>query len=147
MLRAEHRTNATSGRLETVPGVGPLLASAITATVADARCFKSGRHFAAWLGLTPRIHGTGGKVTLGPITKQGDRYLRRLLVLGATAVLGHVRRRPGKHPWLTQLLGRLAFKQVATALANKIARIVWALLVRGGTYVAGHRPAIGATPA
>lgn len=130
MLRAEHRTNATSRRLETVPGVGPLLASAITATVADARCFKSGRHFAAWLGRTPRIHGTGGKVTLGPITKQGDRYLRRLLVLGATAVLG-----------------RLAFKQVATALANKIARIVWALLVRGGTYVAGHRPAIGATPA
>lgn len=140
-ILAAHKASAISKRLESVPGVGVLLATAVTATVADAGAFKSGRAFSAWLGLTPRIDGTGGKVTLGFITKQGDGYLRRLLIMGATAVLGHAKRRPDKYPWAAQLLGRLAFKQAAVALANKTARIIWALMVRGGTYTFNHRPA------
>jgi transposase len=140
-ILAAHKADATSRRLETIPGVGPLIASAVTATVGDAGAFKSGRAFSAWLGVTPRLDGTGGKVTLGPITKQGDRYLRRLLVMGATAVLGHARRHPDKQPWAVGLLGRLTFKQAAVALANKMARIVWALMVRGGTYAPKYRPA------
>lgn len=139
-ILAAHKADETSRRLETIPGVGPLIASAVTATVGDARAFKSGRAFSAWLGVTPRLDGTGGKVTLGPITKQGDRYLRRLLVMGATAVLGHARRHPHKQPWAVGLLGRLTFKQAAVALANKMARIIWALMVRGGTYAPKHRP-------
>lgn len=140
-ILAAHKADETSRRLETIPGVGPLIASAVTATVGDARAFKSGRAFSAWLGVTPRLDGTGGKVTLGPITKQGDRYLRRLLVMGATAVLGHARRHPDKQPWAVGLLGRLTFRQAAVALANKMARIIWALMVRGGTYAPKHRPA------
>jgi len=140
-ILAAHKADATSCRLETIPGVGALIASAVTATVGDARVFKSGGAFSAWLGITPRLHGTGGKVTLGPITKQGDRYLRRLLIMGATAVLGHAKRHPDKQPWAVALLGRLAFKQAAVALANKMARIIWALMVRGGTYTPKHRPA------
>ncbi len=142
-----HKADATSCRLETVPGVGALVASAVTATVGDARAFKSGRAFSAWLGVTPRIDGTGGKVTLGPITRQGDRYLRRLLIMGAIAVLGHARRHPEKQPWAVALLGRMPFKQAAVALANKMARIIWALLVRGGTYTPKHRPAVRAATA
>jgi transposase len=146
-ILAAHKADTTSCRLETVPGVGALIASAVTATVGDARVFKSGRAFAAWLGITPRLDGTGGKVTLGPITKQGDRYLRRLLVLGATAVLGHAKRHPDKQPWAVALLGRMPFKQAAVALANKMARIIWALMVRGGTYAPKHRPAVLAAAA
>ena len=140
-ILAAHKASETSTRLETIPTVGVLIATAVTATVADASVFKSGRAFSAWLGLTPRINGTGGKVTLGSITKQGDGYPRRLLVIGATAVLGHAKRHPDKHPWAAALLGRLAFKQAAVALANKTARIIWALMVHGGTYAANHRPA------
>lgn len=136
-----HREDEASRRLATVPGIGPVAASALTATVADARVFRSGRSFAAWLGLTPRLDGTGGRVTLGPVTKQGDRYLRRLLVMGAVAVLARVRRQPAQHPWAAELLGRLKFKAAAVALANKTARIVWALLARGESYRPGHRPA------
>ena len=140
---AAHKTNATSQRLAKVPGVGVLTASAVSATVTDPKAYKSGRSFAASLGLTPRITGTGGKVTLGPITKAGDSYLRRLLYLGAVAVLARVRRNPAKaDPWLAGLLARLPFKQAAIALANKSARIVWALLVRGEDYVARHLPAV-----
>ncbi len=146
-ILAAHKADATSRRLETIPGVGPLIASAVTATVGDARVFKSGRAFSALLGGTPRLDGTGGKVTLGPITKQGDRYLRRLLVLGATAVLGHARRHPDKQPWAIGLLGRMPFRQAAVALANKMARIVWALMARGGTYTPKHRPAVLAATA
>jgi transposase len=137
-IRSAHKANETSRRLESIPGVGPLIATAITATVGDATVFRSGRAFAAWLGLTPRISGTGGKVTLGPITKQGDRYLRSLLVVGAGAVLAHAERHPDKNPWLTQLLGRMEFRQAAVALANKNARIIWALMVRGGAFSATH---------
>ena len=141
-IKAELKTCDTSERLSTIPGVGPLLATAMAATVGDARVFKSGRSFSAWLGLTPRLNGTGGKVTLGPITKKGDSYLRRLLVMGAIAMLGQARRYPDKYPKLTALLGRTAsFKTAAVALANKMARTIWALMVRGGDYVAEHRPA------
>ena len=141
-ILAEHKRCQTSRRLEAIPSVGPLTASAFTATVGNPAAFKSGRAFAASLGLTPRINGTGGKTTLGPITKQGDRYLRRLLYIGAVAKLAAVRRNPAKaDPWLTALLARMPFKQAAIAVANKTARIVWALLARGGTYVASHRPA------
>jgi len=146
-ILAAHAADATSRRLETVPGVGILIASAVTATVGDARVFKSGRAFSAWLGITPRLDGTGGKVTLGPITKQGDRYLRRLLIMGATAVLGHAKRHPEKQPWAIGLLGRMPFRQAAVALANKMARIIWALMVRGGTYTPKHRPAVLAATA
>jgi transposase len=139
-ILAAHRRDVTSRRLETIPGVGTLLASAVSATLGDARVFRSGRAFSAWIGLTPRLDGTGGKVRLGPITKQGDRYLRRLLILGATAVLGHAKRRPDAYPWAQRLLGRLAFKQAAVALANKTARIIWALMTRGGTFTPGHQP-------
>lgn len=143
-ILAAHKADPASRRLESVPGVGTLVASAVTATVGDARVFKSGRAFSAWIGLTPRLDGTGGKVRLGPITKQSDRYLRRLLVLGATAVLARARRHPHKQPWAVELLGRLTFREAAVALANKMARIPWALLVRGGTYAPDHRPAVPA---
>lgn len=145
-ILAAHRTSKTSCRLETVPGVGPILASAVAATAGDARQFASARGFAASLGLTPRITGTGGTVTLGPITKKGDRYLRRLLIMGAASVLSHAKRRPHKHVRLLAWLGAMPFKKAAVALANKIARTLWALLVRGGTYRQDHRPpALAAT--
>ena len=104
------------------------------ATVTDPRAFRSGRDLAAWIGLVPRQDLTGGKQKLGPISKQGDRYLRRILVVGAHAVLKLARQKPEKYPWLTQLLARKPFKVVAVALANKMARIAWALLVKGGPY-------------
>ena len=103
------------------------------ATVTDPTIFRSGRDFAAWIGLVPRQDSTGGKQKLGPISKQGDRYLRRILVVGAIAVLRRAQQNPGKS-WLTQLLARRPFKVVAVALANKMARMAWALLAHGGTY-------------
>ena len=109
--------------------------------VPDPKVFRSGRDFAAWVGLVPREDSTGGKQKLGPISKQGDRYLRRILVVGACAVLRRARQQPEKYPWLTQLLARRPFKVVAVALANKMARIAWALLAKGGTYRA---PALAA---
>jgi transposase len=102
-------------------------ASAITATVTDPSAFRSGRDFAAWIGLVPRQDSTGGKQKLGPISKQGDRYLRRILVLGAIAVLRYAKQSPEKYPWLTQLLARRPFKVVAIALANKMARVAFCL--------------------
>jgi len=130
----QHRSNEASKRLKTIPGIGILGATAIAATVADPKVFRSGRDFAAWIGIVPREDSTGGKQKLGPISKQGDRYLRRILVIGAHAVLKQVRQRPEKYPWLTELLARKPFKVVAVALANKMARIAWALLAKGGTY-------------
>ena len=121
-------------RLETIPGIGVIGATAIAATVPDPKVFGSGRGFAAWIGLVPREDSTGGKQKLGPISKRGDRYLRRILVVGACAVLRYARHKPEKYPWLTQLLARKPFKVVAVALANKMARIAWALLAKGGTY-------------
>ena len=98
----------------------------------DPKAFRSGRDFAAWIGLVPRQDSTGGKQKLAP--KQGDQYLRRILIVGAHSVLRRARQHPEKYPWLTALLARRPFKVVAVALANKIARIAWALLAKGGTY-------------
>jgi len=133
-IMAQHRANEASKRVASIPGIGFLGASAITATVTDASAFRSGRDFAAWIGLVPRQASTGGKEKLGPISKQGDRYLRRILVVGAHSVLRRAKQSPEKYPWLTQLLARRPFKVVAIALANKMARVAWALLARGGTY-------------
>jgi transposase len=127
-----------------VPGIGVLGASAIVATVPDASIFKTGRNFAAWIGIVSREDSTGGKQRLGPISKQGDRYLRRLLVAGAFAVLKQARAHPEKYPWLTQLLARKPAKVAAVALANKMARIAWSVLTNKEIYRA--QP-ITATPA
>jgi transposase len=133
-LVAQHRANEASKRLESIPGIGIVGATAIAATLTDPKAFRSGRDFAAWIGLVPRQDSTGGKQKLGPISKQGDRYLRRILVVGAHAVLRYAKHNPEKYPWLTQLLARRPFKVVAVALANKMARMAWALLAKGGTY-------------
>jgi transposase len=135
-LMVQHRANEASKRLESIPGIGLIGASAIAATITDPNAFRSGRDFAAWIGLVPRQDSTGGKQKLGPISKQGDRYLRRLLVVGAHAVLRRAKQSPQKYPWLAQLLARRPFKVVAIALANKMARVAWALLAKGGTYQA-----------
>jgi transposase len=133
-IKTQHRANETSKRLETIPGIGVIGATAIAATVVDPTVFRSGRDFAAWIGLVPREDSTGGKQKLGPISKQGDRYLRRILVVGAHSVLRRAMQNPEKYPWLTRLLARRPFKVVAVALANKMARMAWALLAHGGTY-------------
>lgn len=135
-----HQTNDASRRLATIPGIGPITASAIAASVPDASLFRSARQFAAWLGLTPRAHSSGGKDRQTGISKQGDGYIRRLLVSGATAVLRFARQSdPGK-AWLLRLKERKKPKVVAVAQANKTARIAWALLRRNEVYAA---PAIG----
>jgi transposase len=111
-IHAQHRSSEASRRLETIPGIRVIGATAIAATVTDPTVFKSGREFAAWIGLVPRQSSSGGKARLGSISKQGDRYLRRLLVVGATAVLRHARAHPDKHPWLKQLLARRPAKVI-----------------------------------
>jgi transposase len=129
----QHRASKESRRLQTVPGIGVIGASAIAATVTNPKVFRTGRDFAAWIGLVPRQMSTGGKPKLGPISKQGDRYLRRLLVVGAISVLRRAKLHPEKFPWITQMLARRPFKVVAVALANKMARLAWALMVSGKT--------------
>jgi transposase len=132
---ARHRHDETSRRLATIPGVGPIIASALAASVPDASMFKSGRQFAAWLGLVPRQNSTGGKDRLGGITKAGDRYLRRLLVIGATGLIRYKRQNiPGGIEWVANLLARKPVRLVTVALANKMARIVWVLLYRSEDY-------------
>ena len=143
-LLVQHRKSDNCKRLETIPGIGVLGASAIVATVPDVAVFKTGRHFAAWIGIVSREDFTGGKQRLGPISKQGDRYLRRLLVVGAFAVLKQARAHPERYPWLTQLLARKPAKVAAVAIANKMARIAWAVLTNKEIYRA--QP-ITATPA
>lgn len=133
-ILAWHRSNAESLRLATIPQIGPIVASALIATVGDATRFRSGRQFAAWIGLVPAQNSTGGKERLGAITKAGDRYLRQLLVVAATGMIRRVRAKPDVSPWLAQLLARKPAKMAAVALANKLARIAWALLARGETY-------------
>jgi transposase len=140
-LVVQHRANEASKRLISIPGIGIIGASAIASTVTDPTAFRSGRDLAAWIGLVPRQDSTGGKQKLGPISKQGDRYLRRILVVGAHSVLRRAKLNPEKYPWLTQLLARRPFKVVAIALANKMARVAWALLAKGETYRA---PALAA---
>ena len=130
-----HRSNEASRRLETIAGVGPIIASALAASITDPEVFKNGRELAAWIGLTPRQTSTGGKQRLGRISKQGDQYLRWLLVAGAMSVILHAKRRGTTDmPWLADIIARKPTKVAAVALANKTARIVWALLRYGGTY-------------
>jgi len=143
-IKAWHRSDATSRRLATIPGIGPITASAMAATVGDATVFATGRHFAAWLGLTPREFSSGLKRRQGGIGKRGDGYLRRLLILGAHSVLRHHGSGASKgrtDDWLASMRARRPTPIVAVALANKTARIAWAVMVRGGVYQqAGQQP-------
>jgi transposase len=132
-LLAWHKSNPVSQRLATIPGIGPIIATAIAATVADPNTFRSGREFAAWLGLVPSQNSTGGKARLGGISKRGDSYLRRLLVNSAHTVL-LCSKQAKTDPWLTSLLTRKPRLVAAVALANKTARLVWALMSRQDTY-------------
>ena len=135
MIMAWHRSNEVSKRLDAIPGVGPMLATALVAGVADPKAFRSGRNFSAWIGLVPKQHSSGGKDRLGSISKQGDRYLRGLLVAGALAVIRYAKIHGTKHrPWLTALLTRRPTKVAAIALANKIARMAWAMMARDERY-------------
>ena len=127
--------------LQTIPGIGIITASARVASVTDPHPFTSGRQFAAWLGLTPRANSSGSKERLGRISKMGDRYLRRLPVNGTTSRLRWLRRHPEAHPWAARLLQRKPAKLVAVALANKVARIAWAVMTRGEFYRA-PRPSV-----
>jgi transposase len=130
-----HRSNETSQRLAEIPGVGPVIATALVASIPDPHAFRSGRDLAAWIGLVPRQNSTGGKERLGHISKAGNRYLRSMLVVGALSVIrraqqaGHTQR-----PWLAKLLQRRSTKIAAIALANKIARTAWAMMARGTYY-------------
>ena len=134
-IHAWHRSNEVSRRLESIPGVGPIIASALAASITDPEVFKNGRELAAWIGLVPRQNATGGKQRLGKISKQGDQYLRWLLVAGAMSVVRHAKRRgTSNQPWLTDIIARKPTMVAAVALANKNARIVWALMKQGGTY-------------
>ncbi|HTP84877.1 MAG TPA: IS110 family transposase [Alphaproteobacteria bacterium] len=127
-----HQNNQVSQRLASIPGIGPITATAISATVPDAAAFRSGREFAAWLGLVPRQNGTGGKVRLGGISKRGDRYIRRLLVGGAMTIL--MRKAERATLWVRSLATRKRHKVVAVALANKMARMAWAIMYRKTVY-------------
>ncbi len=138
-LRAWHRTNADSRRLAQIPGVGPIGATTLVMKTPDPHAFASGRHFAAWLGLTPKDHSTAGKTRLGKITRAGDERLRSVLVAGATAVIQQAKHRRGHpSPWLIALLKRKPPKLAAVALANKIARIAWKLMATGESYDAAR---------
>jgi transposase len=135
MINAWHRSSETSKRLDAIPGVGPALATALVASVADPKAFRSGRDFSAWIGLVPKQHSSGGKDKLGSISKQGDRYLRSLFTAGALAVIRYAKIHGTKRrPWLTALLARRPTKVAAIALANKIARMAWAMMAKGERY-------------
>jgi len=135
MITNWHRSNKMSRRLDELPGVGPALATALVASVADPRAFRSGRDFSAWIGLVPKQSSSGGKQKLGSISKRGDRYLRGLFTAGALAVIRYAKIHGTAHrPWLTALLARRPTKVAAIALANKIARMAWAMMARGERY-------------
>jgi len=134
-ILAWHRSNEVSRRLDHIPGIGPALATALVASIADPKVFRSGRDFSAWIGLVPKQNSSGGKDKLGNISKQGDRYLRSLFTTGALAVIRYAKIHGTKHrPWLAALLARRPTKVAAIALANKIARIAWVLMTRGERY-------------
>jgi transposase len=134
-LMAWHRADETSRRLASIPGVGPITASAIAATVSDPSQFRSGREFAAWLGLVPRQKASGTKNVLSGISKRGDAYIRRLLISGAVAILRYTRTKPTpERAWMNALLQRRPAKVAAVALANKNARIIWALMAKKEFY-------------
>ena len=135
MIMAWHRSSEASRRLDDIPGVGPALATALVASVADPKVFRSGRDFSAWIGLVPKQNSSGGKDRLGSISKRGDRYLRSLFTTGALAVIRYAKIHGTRHrPWLTALLARRPTKVAAIALANKIARMAWAMMARGERY-------------
>ena len=135
MINAWYRSNETSKQLDAIPGVGPALATALVASITDPKTFRSGRDFSAWIGLVPKQHSSDGKEKLGSISKQGDRYLRSLFTAGALAVIRYAKIHGTKHrPWLTALLARRPTKVAAIALANKIARMAWAMMAKGERY-------------
>lgn len=135
MIMAWHRSNETSKRLDDIPGIGPALATALVASVANPKIFRSARDFSAWIGLVPKQHSSGGKHKLGSISKQGDRYLRSLFTAGALAVIRYAKIHGTTHrPWLTALLARRPTKVAAIALANKLARMAWAMMAKGERY-------------
>ncbi|WP_198650843.1 IS110 family transposase, partial [Devosia indica] len=137
------RTDEVARRLSTIPGIGPVGATALAASVADPRQFRSGREFAAWLGLTPSQNSSGGKDRLGRITKMGDRYLRKLLVIGATSLVRRAKHKPeAADPYLLALLARKPARVASVAMANKMARVVWAVMARGEVYQARHAPSL-----
>lgn len=138
-IRTHSRATELGRRLQDIPGVGPLVASALVATVSDPHVFKNGRSLSAWLGLVPRQNSSGGKERLGGITKAGDTYLRKMLFVGAMAVIRHAERFGTRKPWLIKLLSRRHPRIAAIALANKIGRIAWALMTSGERY---REPAI-----
>jgi len=133
-VRASARATDLGRRLMEIPGVGPLLASALTATISDPSAFKTGRDLAAWIGLVPKQNSSGGKERLGSISKAGNRYLRQMLVVGAMAVIRYAERHGSRRPWLVQLMQRRSAKVAAVALANKMARMIWALMTSGERY-------------
>ena len=144
-LAALQRSNDMARRLATIPGIGPIGATALAASVTDPAQFRSGRQFAAWLGLTPRQSSSGGKERLGRITKMGDRYLRQLLILGATALVRYARDKPSTvDPRFVALLARKPARVASVAIANKMARIAWAVMARGGVFERGHAPILAA---
>jgi transposase len=130
-IHAWHRSCEESRRLGDVPGIGPIVATALVAEVGDWNAFSSGRNLAAWIGLVPKQHSTGGKERLGGISKQGNRYLRWLLIAGAMAVIRYARQHGTKRLWLARIMERRPIKVAAVALANKIARMARAMMVRG----------------
>jgi transposase len=135
LIRAWHRSNEASRRLDQIPGVGPALATALVASVPDPKVFRSGRDFSAWIGLVPKQNSSGGKDKLGSISKRGDRYLRSLFTTGALAVIRYAKIHGTRHrPWLTALLTRRPTKVAAIALANKLARMAWAMMARSEHY-------------
>lgn len=135
LIAYHSRIDERAKRIRTVPGVGPITASAIVATIGDGKQFKNGREFAAWLGLTPLNKSSGGKERLGGISKKGDRYIRRLLVIGMTSQVQRARGYPERvHPWILQLLERKPFRLATVAMANKAARIIWAILTKDTYY-------------
>jgi len=135
-VTAWHRSNETCKRLDAIPGIGPALATALVASVADPKAFRSGRDFSAWVGLVPKQNSSGGKERLGSITKQGDRYLRSLFCAGVLAVIRYAKIHGTKsRPWLAKLLERRPTKVAAIALANKIARMAWAMMAKGTSYM------------
>lgn len=129
-----HRASAVSRRLGSIPGVGPITASVIAASVVDGRQFQHGRQFVAWLGLVPRQTSTGGKARLGRITKWGDSYIRKLLVVSSCSLIRYARGKSTSESWLASVLARRPAKVAAVAMANKTARIIWAVLTQEREY-------------